>query len=211
MMPRTLTIIDDQIHNDDSPTYNSNTIIDISNSTIIAATISNLSIANDGSLVVLRQSQQQQQQQPRQASLYQHQQQQRRLQKEPLGEHPHAGAKDPTGTYWGYVHDPTILRNNNPNWDFTINNTTTEEKKLLCAPVGYGPERANFSSWRKHNIGISTSKGIFEDIIRVVGGTINDDSNNNNNNNNDDDDEDNNDPMAAKRQRRAEKRKQKWG
>ena len=52
----------------------------------------------------------------------------------PLADHPHAGAIDEYGNY-GYVHDPTILKQNPPTFHISM-----EEQHDLCAPTGNGPE-----------------------------------------------------------------------
>jgi hypothetical protein len=52
----------------------------------------------------------------------------------PINDHPHAGAIDEFGHY-GYVHDPTILKQNPP-----IFHVSAEEQHDLCAPTGTGPE-----------------------------------------------------------------------
>jgi hypothetical protein len=71
------------------------------------------------------------------------------LLKKPRAFHPHSGAVDEFGQY-GYVHDPTVLRQRKMILNETI---TLEERRLLCAPLGKGPEGGN-----------DTGKRVFEKI-----------------------------------------------
>ena len=98
---------------------------------------------------------------------------------QPVRKHPHAGAKDPSGMYWGYVHDPKVLfmSSNKNTTVFTINNktdtndkitNTSSEQELLCRPTGYGPEtQYNNSLWQHYNLGVTTSQVIFDEIIQI--------------------------------------------
>jgi glycoprotein-N-acetylgalactosamine 3-beta-galactosyltransferase len=55
---------------------------------------------------------------------------------QPSAGHPRGGGVDEYG-WFGYVHEPTILRHRPQAWPFAV---TPEEEADLCAPLGNGPE-----------------------------------------------------------------------